>query len=91
MEKVFYVYILRCKDHSLYTGYTVNLQRRLLQHNQGVASKYTRARLPVRLVYFEKYPTKQLATKREYQIKHFSKIKKENLIRNADASIDPIP
>lgn len=89
MEKIFYVYILRCKDNSLYTGYTVDLHRRLSQHAQGTASKYTRSRLPIRLVYFEKHPTKHLATKREYEIKRFSKTKKELLIQNNDAILDP--
>lgn len=82
MNQVFYVYILRCRDTSLYTGYTTDIDRRLLQHARGTASKYTRSRLPIDLVHLEKYPTKRLATKQEYEIKQLSKIEKENLIKN---------
>lgn len=81
MNKTFYVYMLRCSDNSLYTGYTVNLEARLKKHFQGTASKYTRTRLPVSLVYFEKYNSKILAIRREYEIKQWSKIQKESLIQ----------
>lgn len=68
-----FVYILKCADGTLYTGWTTDLVRRLKQHNSGVASKYTKVRLPVDLVYFEELATKSLALKREYAIKQLSR------------------
>ena len=68
-----FVYILKCADGTLYTGWTTDLVRRLKQHNSGVASKYTKVRLPVDLVYFEELATKSLALKREYSIKQLSR------------------
>ncbi len=59
-----YVYILECSDNSLYTGWTVNIDNRLKVHNEGKASKYTRARLPVKLVYLEEYNSKIEAQKK---------------------------
>jgi putative endonuclease len=76
----FYVYILRCSDKSLYTGYTNHLQNRLSKHNTGKGAKYTRARLPVTLVYFEEFPTKQEAMKREIFIKKMKKSEKEKIV-----------
>lgn len=75
-----YVYILECADKTLYTGWTMNLEHRLKVHNQGKASKYTRARLPVKLVYAEKFSNKIKAQKREYQIKQLSREDKLKLI-----------
>jgi putative endonuclease len=63
------VYILRCRDGSLYTGITNDLPKRLQAHGSGKASRYTRSRLPVRLAYQEPQPTKSLALKREAAIK----------------------
>jgi putative endonuclease len=79
-EKTAYIYILECSDFSLYTGWTYNLDRRLAEHNKGKASKYTRSRRPVKLVYYEEYSNKQDAMKREYEIKQYSKTKKNQLI-----------
>lgn len=76
-----YVYILRCSDDTLYTGWTVDIKNRLKVHNSGKGAKYTRGRLPVKLEYYEKYTTKKKATKREYEIKQFKKDKKEKLIK----------
>lgn len=81
MEKKNYTYILQCADKSLYTGWTNDLNRRLKAHNQGKAAKYTRSRLPVRLVYVEEHQTKQEAMKREYAIKQLSKAAKLKLIQ----------
>lgn len=78
--KSFYVYILKCSDESLYTGYTINLNNRIRVHNLGKASKYTRGRLPVSLLYYEIFDTKGKALKREYAIKKLSKEKKLQLI-----------
>lgn len=77
-----YVYILRCSDGTLYTGYTNNLQKRLKVHNSGKGAKYTRCRLPVKLVYFEEYCTKSEATKREYAIKQLTRENKIKLVNS---------
>lgn len=79
-----YVYILKCADGSLYTGYTNDLKRRLKTHNIGKGAKYTRCRLPVELVYYETYETKNEAMKREYSIKQLSRADKVQLIADAD-------
>ena len=78
--KTYYTYILRCKDNSLYTGYTDNVEKRLAIHNEGKGAKYTRGRLPVGLVYCEELPDKSTAIKREIEIKKLPKSKKEKLI-----------
>lgn len=75
-----YVYILQCRDGSLYTGWTVDLEKRLFQHNQGSGAKYTRSRRPVSLVHWEEYATKEEALKREYRIKKLTRMKKLALI-----------
>ena len=75
-----YTYILRCKDNSLYTGWTNNLEKRIEAHNAGKGAKYTKARLPVELVYYEKFETKEEAMKREFAIKQLTKREKETLI-----------
>jgi putative endonuclease len=80
MDKKNYTYILQCNDGSFYTGWTNNLDRRLKAHNKGNASKYTRSRLPVRLVYYEEYSTKQEAMSREYAIKRLCRKEKIRLI-----------
>lgn len=76
-----YVYILRCADDSLYTGYTVDLDNRINVHNQGKASKYTRTRLPVQLVYHEKCASKSEAMQREAAIKKLTRAQKLQLIQ----------
>lgn len=82
MISLCYVYIILCKDNTLYTGWTVDLNKRINMHNLGKASKYTRARLPVQLVYFEKFNNKIDAQKREYAIKQLSRQQKLKLIEN---------
>lgn len=79
MEKN-YVYILTCSDNTLYTGWTNALQQRVDTHNQGKGAKYTRGRLPVRLSYWEEYPDKSLALRREAEIKQLSRTEKLQLI-----------
>lgn len=79
-----YVYILRCKDNTLYTGWTTNLKKRLHAHNFGEGSnsaKYTRYRRPVELVYYEELESKSEALKREHAIKKLRKEQKEELIK----------
>ena len=73
-------YILRCADGSLYTGWTNDLERRLKAHNAGTGSKYTRARRPVELVWFEKQESAQAAMSREWHIKRLSREEKLQLI-----------
>lgn len=75
-----YVYILQCRDGSLYTGWTLDLQKRLAQHNQGSGAKYTRSRGPVALIHWEEYETKEEALRREIQIKKLTRVKKIALI-----------
>ena len=66
----YYVYILKCADGTLYTGFTNDLEKRLKAHNSGKGAKYTRNRLPVRLVYSEAFSDKREAMSREWHIKH---------------------
>lgn len=66
----YYCYILECADGTLYTGFTDDLDARLKKHNEGDGAKYTRGRIPCKLVYNESFDTKQEAMKREYYIKH---------------------
>ncbi len=74
------VYILRCKDSTLYTGITKDIKRRVKQHNDGKASKYTQSRRPVNIVYKEKKMGRANALVREAEIKQYSKGKKEQLV-----------
>lgn len=76
-----YTYIVQCSDGTLYTGWTNDLTRRIQAHNQGKGAKYTKARRPVTLVYYEAFETKEEAMKREYAIKRLSRKEKEELIR----------
>ena len=76
-----YTYILKCKDDSLYTGWTNDLKKRITSHNAGKGAKYTKARRPVELVYYEEFQTREEAMKREYEIKQFSHLQKEKLIK----------
>lgn len=71
---------MQCSDGTYYTGWTNNLQNRVATHNSGKGAKYTRARLPVQLVYYEEYATKSEAMKRECAIKRLSRKEKEKLI-----------
>ncbi len=79
VNKPWYVYILECADNSLYTGITVDVKRRIAEHNHDdkLAAKYTRVRRPVKLVYQEKLKSRSLATKREMEIKKLKREKKE--------------
>lgn len=75
-----YTYILECKDGTYYTGWTNNLDKRLKDHNDGKGAKYTKARLPVSLIYYEEYETKEEAMRREYAIKQMTRSEKSKLI-----------
>lgn len=74
------VYILKCEDGSLYTGITTDVARRLEEHKAGTASKYTRARGAVRMVYTELCDSRGAALKREASIKKMSRVEKERLV-----------
>lgn len=76
-----YAYMLRCNDNSIYSGYAVNPYKRVEVHNSGKGAKYTRAKLPVKLVYFEEFDTKVEALKREREFKKYSHIEKEKIIK----------
>lgn len=82
-----YVYILKCRDDSLYTGWTNNLPKRVQTHNRGKGAKYTKARLPVELVYYEEFEDKIVAMKREYSIKKLTRKEKISLIGNFQKKI----
>ena len=81
-----YVYILRCKDDSLYTGWCIDLEKRLALHNSGKGAKYTRSKRPCKLVYYEEISNKSEALKRETAIKKLTKAKKEDLVRSFNKS-----
>ena len=77
-----YIYIVRCADDTLYTGWTTDLARRIAAHNAGTGAKYTRARRPVTLLYHETFATKEEALRREYAIKQLPREKKMQLIQS---------
>ena len=79
---MYYTYMLRCCDGSLYTGYTDDPLRRETVHNSGKGAKYTRSRLPVQLVYTECFETKAEAMHREAEIKQLSRSEKLTLIES---------
>lgn len=83
MPMLWYVYMLRCGDGTLYTGVTDDIPRRLAAHRSGKGAKYTRGRGPLELVYQEQVPDKSAALRREYQIKRLTRAEKERLIEGA--------
>ncbi|MDD6069381.1 MAG: GIY-YIG nuclease family protein [Clostridiales bacterium] len=82
MEDTAYTYIVECGDGTFYTGWTNQLEERMRCHNQGKGAKYTRARLPVRLVYYEVFATRQEAMKREYAVKQLKRKDKLKLFEH---------
>ncbi len=80
---MYYIYVLRCSDGTLYTGYTNNLENRLELHNKGKGAKYTRGRTPVELIYFEEFEDKIEAQKREYALKKLKRSEKLILIEKS--------
>ena len=80
---MYYVYLLRCADGTLYTGFTNDLARRLAAHNAGRGAKYTRGRRPVELVYWESFSNKSSALRREYAIKQLPRRQKLALIQSS--------
>ena len=78
---MYFLYILECSDKSLYTGITVDLERRVKEHNNScLGAKYTRVRRPVKLVFFKKFKTRSLATKEEIRIKGLKREEKLKLV-----------
>ena len=78
---MYFVYVLLCKDKSMYTGITTDLARRLAEHKSGTASRYTRARGAHKILYSERFPDRSSALKREAAIKKWPRAKKRALIR----------
>lgn len=79
---MYYLYILKCSDNTLYTGITTNLERRLKEHNGSkIGAKYTAARRPVKLVYHEEFFDRASASKREYLVKNLSRVEKIAFIK----------
>lgn len=79
-----YTYILKCNDDTFYTGWTNDLEKRVACHNSGKGARYTKTRLPVSLIYYETFETKQEAMKREYAIKQMTRKQKEKLILSTE-------
>jgi len=88
MSKSGYTYILKCSDDSYYTGSTIDLERRLQQHQIGEGANYTKARLPVLLVYYEEYEKIGDAFYREKQIQNWNRKKKQALM---DGNLENLP
>jgi len=80
-----YTYLVKCADNTLYCGWTNHLEKRMEAHNQGKGAKYTKTRRPVELVYYESYPTKEEAMRREVQIKKLSRKDKLSLIEKSES------
>lgn len=80
-KDIFYVYIVRCKDGTYYTGYTNNLENRIKLHNKGDGAKYLRGKLPVKLVYAKEYKYYKNALHAERKIKKLRSWQKQELIR----------
>ena len=88
MESQWYLYILRCKDNTLYTGITTDVEKRLETHRSGKGAKYTRGRAPLELVYREICGSHSDALKREAEIKKFSRQAKELLVKTQESQRD---
>jgi putative endonuclease len=79
-----FVYVVECSDGTYYTGYTTDVERRIAEHNDGTAAKYTRGRRPVTLVHVETFAGQSAAMQREYAIKQLRRAAKERLVRGSD-------
>ncbi|WP_026525196.1 MULTISPECIES: GIY-YIG nuclease family protein [unclassified Butyrivibrio] len=86
-----YTYLVECADGTLYCGWTNDLERRMADHNAGKGAKYTKPRLPVKLVYYEAFETKEEAMSREWHIKQLSRAEKMKLIttKNDNTHFNP--
>ena len=83
-----FVYMLRCGDGSLYTGYTDDVQRRLAVHQSGKGAKYTRSHAPVELAWWQELPDKSAALRREYEVKQLTRVKKLALVAAGPVPMD---
>lgn len=86
-----YMYVLACADGSLYTGYTAQMARRLAAHQRGVASRYTRSRLPVKLEGWWEFPDKKSAMQAEYAFKQLSRREKLSALAGSGSLITAKP
>lgn len=84
MTKNNYTYIVECSDGTLYCGWTNDLEKRIAAHNSGKGAKYTKSRLPVKLVYYETFATPNEAMSREYAIKKMTRSEKIKLIKEKE-------
>jgi len=75
-----FVYVLRCRDDTFYTGYTTDVERRVREHDAGEGARYTRGRAPVELVHVEGFDSKSAAMSREYELKQFRRERKERVV-----------
>jgi len=82
LSKHWYLYIIKCRDGTFYTGVTTDIDKRLERHNVGKGAKYTRGRRPVKLVYYERDLTERAARRREREIKSWRRQKKAALIED---------
>jgi putative endonuclease len=78
---MYFVYLLKCKDGSLYTGITTDVERRFAEHKKGIGGHYTSAKQAVKIVYSEKHPNRSSASAREAEIKKWRRDKKMDLIK----------
>ena len=85
-----FVYMVKCKDGSIYTGISNDVEDRIKEHNSGQGGKYTASKRPVRLIFQEEQTDKSSALKRERQIKNWSRVKKEALSRFGSARSDSL-
>ncbi len=85
---MYFVYILKCGDKSLYTGITTDVKRRLKEHKSGAGGHYTRAKKVLKIVYIEEQPNRSAAMKREAEIKSWPRAKKLNLIKGSRTAVD---
>ncbi len=83
MSNSHYVYVVECSDGTLYTGYTTDVGRRIAEHNAGTGAKYTAGRTPVSLCYVEYHDSRGSALSREYELKTYSRERKEQLVATA--------
>jgi putative endonuclease len=82
MQTKTYCYLLECADGSFYCGWCIDPHKRLVKHQSGTGSRYTRSRLPVKLVYFEECSDRSQAMRREWEIKKMTRPQKMSLIRS---------
>ena len=88
MDHKAYMYVVECCDGSYYTGYTTNIKKRVTVHNSGKGAKYTRARLPVKLIYAEGFTSKEEAMSAEALLKRKKRAQKESYLKeNQDKNI----